>query len=78
MSNDFVYQLRENRERAEAAESALAELRARITALREEWSEAAEWEFNNSNIHEGKRLSQCVDELGALLVESPAPQEPKA
>ena len=59
--------IRENRERAEAAESALAELRARITALREEWSEAAEWEFDNSNTQAGQRLSQCADELAVLL-----------
>ncbi len=37
--------------------------------LRDEWEESANWEVENSNMHEGQALARCADELSALLVD---------
>lgn len=81
---------REQFARAEAAESALAELRARIAALREEWRDSAKemdhrreecaavgGEGNNAHVFhmQGRIWLWCADNLSALL-DPPVRKEP--
>ncbi len=44
------------------------DLRARLKELAATWEDAAVWEAESGNIHQGQAFDQCADELREVLV----------